>query len=86
MTDLKKKLLWQCRRGLWELDIILKPFVERSFDQLHDHDQILFQEFLKLEDIELFDILVNKVNPSQAKYFDLVGLILDKHMAGMTKG
>ena len=61
MVDLKKKILWQCRRGLWELDAILIPFVERNFDDLDSENKTLFTELLSYEDIEVFDLLVNNV-------------------------
>ncbi|HIE48806.1 MAG TPA: hypothetical protein EYF97_03730 [Gammaproteobacteria bacterium] len=80
MTDLKKKILWQCRRGLWELDIILLPFVEKEFTNLNTQDQLLFQQLLKYEDIELFDIFVNKIEPQESQFINLIQLILDKHM------
>ena len=80
MTNLKKKILWQCRRGLWELDIILLPFVEKEFTNLNKQDQLLFQQLLKYEDIELFDIFVNKIEPQENQFINLIQLILDKHM------
>ena len=80
MTDLKKKILWQCRRGLWELDQILLPFVENDFEHLIKEDQLLFQKLLQYEDIELFDIFVNKIDPIDDEFRDLTVLIIDKHM------
>lgn len=80
MTDLKKKILWQCRRGLWELDQILLPFVENDFEHLIKEDQLLFQKLLQYEDIELFDIFVNKIDPIDNEFKDLTVLIIDKHM------
>ena len=78
--DLKKKLLWQCRRGLWELDIILKPFVEKHFELLDHKNQLLFKDFLELEDIELFDIFVNKLEPNDKKFIELKDIIMKEHM------
>ena len=72
--------MWQCRRGLWELDIILLPFVEKEFTNLNKQDQLLFQQLLKYEDIELFDIFVNKIEPQESQFINLIQLILDKHM------
>ena len=80
MVDLKKKILWQCRRGLWELDAILIPFVERNFDDLDSENKSLFTELLSYEDIEVFDLLVNKINPKDKKMKPLVELILNSHM------
>ena len=60
MNELEKKILWQCRRGLWELDAILIPFVEKCFASLNDSEITQFRELLSYADIDLFDILVNK--------------------------
>ena len=83
MEDLKKKILWQCRRGLWELDAILIPFVERNFDDLDSENKTLFIELLSYEDIEVFDLLVNKINPKDEKMQPLVELILNSHMEAL---
>ena len=68
MNELEKKILWQCRRGLWELDAILIPFVENNFVDLSENEVEELKELLTYEDIEIFDILVNK------KSFENLGL------------
>ena len=65
---------------MWELDQILLPFVENDFENLKKEDQLLFQKLLQYEDIELFDIFVNKIEPKENKMKDLTLLIVDKHM------
>ena len=60
MNELEKKILWQCRRGLWELDAIFIPFVENNFAELSNEEIDSFRELLSFEDIYIFDILVNK--------------------------
>ncbi len=60
MDELEKKILWQCRRGLWELDAILIPFVEKYFTKMDKKEIDDFRKLLNYEDIEIFDILVNK--------------------------
>ena len=79
MTDLKKKILWQCRRGLWELDAILIPFVEENFNDLDTNNQKLFKELLSYEDIEIFDFLVNQKEPSDKRMKQLLDKILVSH-------
>ncbi len=80
MTDLKKKILWQCRRGLWELDAILIPFVEENFDGLDTNNQKFFQELLSYEDIEIFDLLVNQKEPVDTSMKQLVDIIIARHI------
>ena len=65
---------------MWELDQILLPFVENNFENLKKEDQLLFQKLLQYEDIELFDIFVNKIELKENKMKDLTLLIIDKHM------
>ncbi len=85
MTDLKKKILWQCRRGLWELDAILIPFVEINYDGLDNEGKEMFKQLLSLEDIEIFDLLVNKKDPKDMKIKPLIDLILSSHMKNLEK-
>jgi len=80
LTDLKKKILWQCRRGLWELDAILIPFVEENFDDLDIGNQNLFTELLSYEDVEVFDLLVNQKEPEDINIKPLVDIIIASHI------
>ena len=79
MNDLKKKILWQCRRGLWELDAIFIPFVENNFDYLEEDEITNFQRLLEYEDIEIFDILVNKKSFEDATLQPIIRKILSFH-------
>ena len=86
MTDLKKKILWQCRSGLWELDAILIPFVEKNFDDLDSDNQKLFKELLSYEDVDLFDLLVNQKEPAEVSIKKLVDIIIASHIKIMETG
>ena len=79
MNELKKKILWQCRRGLWELDAILIPFVENNFDNLEEDEISNFQRLIEYEDIEIFDILVNKKSFEDATLQPIIKKILSFH-------
>jgi len=85
LTDLKKKILWQCRRGLWELDAILIPFVEENFDNLDSNNQNLFKELLSYEDVEIFDLLVNQKEPIETSIKPLVDIIIASHIKTIEK-
>ena len=86
MTDLKKKILWQCRRGLWELDAILIPFVEENFNDLDTINQKLFKELLSYEDVEVFDLLVNQKEPVDRSIKQLVDIIIACHIKTVEAG
>ena len=78
--------MWQCRRGLWELDAILIPFVEKNLSKLTDEEINKFQQFLSYEDIEIFDILVNKKQFKESNLISIVSKIIDFHEDSLEKG
>ena len=78
-SNLQKKAYFQSRRGLQELDIILKPFVENHFSNLKKADQLSYMEFVDNEDIELLDWLVNQTKPPNS-LLKIVNLVIEKHL------
>ena len=58
-SDLHKKAYFLSRRGLQELDIIFKPFVEERFETLSDKDKLSFLDLLQKDDVDLIDWLLN---------------------------
>ena len=83
MNDLEKKILWQCRRGLWELDAILIPFVEKNFSNLEEIEIENFKKLLAYEDIEIFDILVNKKPFEDTEIGGIVSKILEFQISNL---
>ena len=83
MNELEKKILWQCRRGLWELDAILVPFVEKNFSNLEEIEIENFKKLLAYEDIEIFDILVNKKPFEDTEIGGIVSKILEFHISNL---
>ena len=58
-SNLHKKAYFLSRRGLQELDIIFKPFVEERFKTLSDEDKLCFLDLLQKDDVDLIDWLLN---------------------------
>ena len=52
MQDMKR-LRWQCRRGVKELDAVLCAFLDNNYATATVHEQCLFIELLALEDDQL---------------------------------
>ena len=52
--------MWASRRGMLELDLILQPFVENSYDSLEEDDQLRFEALLEREDQQLFMWLMKR--------------------------
>ncbi len=83
MNELEKKILWQCRRGLWELDAILIPFVEEKLDSLSEIEVEHFRELLSFEDIDMFDILVNKKAHQNEALEPIINKIINFHNSNL---
>lgn len=52
-----RRLRWQCRRALLELDLVLERFLEQDFDQLDSTDLEHFERLLALDDHDLWQLL-----------------------------
>ena len=65
------KIKYSSRRGMLELDIMLKPYIEDIYLQENLEDKKLFIEFLLAEDNDIFDWLFKNVQPPK-EYENLV--------------
>lgn len=59
----RSKLLWRCRRGTRELDVVLSGFVERRFDQLAVAEQSAFERLLEQQDPVIMDWILGRADP-----------------------
>ncbi len=71
----KNRLQWATRRGMLELDLVLKPFLDNHYDGLSDADKGLFVELLECEDQDMFTWFIDKVDPADANILRIVTII-----------
>ncbi len=57
------RLLWACRRGMLELDILLTKFLHDRYPSISSEEQKLFVRFLEENDQDLFSWLVKREKP-----------------------
>ncbi len=79
MTDkdaVKKRLVWHCRRGSKELDLILSTFVHDHYDHLNESEQQLFALLLESPDPQLAGWLHHGVQPTNQGMETIVKRIL----------
>jgi succinate dehydrogenase flavin-adding protein (antitoxin of CptAB toxin-antitoxin module) len=74
MADIDR-IRWRCRRGLLELDLILKRFMEHHFDRLEPSQRVLFSELLEETDNDLLDWALGRAEPYNPLYAPLVKLL-----------
>jgi len=73
-TDLKH-LSWRCRRGMLELDVMLKRFLNNEFERLSPEQKKNFQTLLEQEDDVLWDWLSGRLRPQEQGCMDVVNKI-----------
>jgi len=58
MSELAR-LQWQCRRGMLELDLLLRNYLENRYPIADKVEKARFAELLKLEDGELLATMLS---------------------------
>lgn len=76
-------MLWRCRRGLLELDIVLERFVDRCYDHLTANQLVIFNDLLGLTDNELLDLIIDR-SPSPSREIQELLLLMRSHSADFT--
>ena len=74
---LRKRLYWHSRRGMWELDLLLIPFLEQRYDTLASDDQKAFQQLITEEDQDLFGWLMRREWPETPHLRRIVQMIVE---------
>lgn len=76
---LRKRLYWHSRRGMWELDLLLIPFLEHCYDGLGEEDQAAYRALIEGEDQDLFAWLMQREPP--APHFQRIVTMIQQHAA-----
>jgi antitoxin CptB len=71
------RLLWRCRRGMKELDVMLERFARAALAQGSPEDRALFEQLLSLPDPLLARYLLAGETPPEVRLAQLVGRIRD---------
>lgn len=72
-----KRLMWHSRRGMLELDVLLKPFVEEAYVGLDAEDKQRYKALLDCEDADLFTWFMERIEPEDPDMARIVGVVLD---------
>ena len=71
-----KRLMWHCRRGMLELDVILLPFCSDHYLSLGEEDQRRFRDLIDCEDPELFALFMGHETAQDSEHAYMVDKIL----------
>ena len=75
MASERSKLIWRCRRGIREMDIVLQEFLEQSYDALNEPDKNAFKQLLDEADLDILNWLMGKDEPKTNELVHIVTLI-----------
>ena len=64
----KSRLIWRCRRGMREMDILLETFIEKEYDNLTLDQQRCFENFLNETDADIYSWMTGNKNTEENSY------------------
>lgn len=68
----RNRLTWQCRRGMRELDELLRMFLERGYNDLEAAECETFERLLEYPDAVLLEWLMGRMIPADMDVAKLV--------------
>lgn len=72
-----KDLLWNCRRGMKELDVAIERFMATKYKSLTIDQKQVFSDLLKTDDGELFAWLIGSYDPEDDGFKAMIKLLRD---------
>ena len=79
----KHQLVWRCRRGIRELDVLFGQFLEKEYSKLDQQEQSTFHQMLEIQDPIIMDWLFDKYKPEDEAMLRLVRSLQD--LSGINK-
>jgi antitoxin CptB len=77
-TELEvRRLRWQCRRGMLELDHLLDRFLDLGYPELSQSQRLVFVRLLAEQDQRLSDWFMSRSDPPDPELRELVRLIVE---------
>ena len=70
-----RRLLWRCRRGMKELDILLERFAREQYEAAPAEQKRAFARLLELPDPDLADYFFGHATPEEPELARLTRLI-----------
>lgn len=77
MTAETRRMLWRCRRGLLELDLVLERFVSASYAHLNPVQRQVFDGLLEMPDNDLWELVCARSECSEPQQQTILAMIND---------
>lgn len=70
-----ERIRWHCRRGMLELDLVLRAFTEQRLATLAPRELDAFRRILERPDPELLDLVMGHCDPEDTIERELIELM-----------
>ena len=70
------RIHWKCRRGMREIDLLLREFSQTKLDQLNQNELVMFEEILNYDDQKLYDFIFKKTSLDKNLHEDFINKFL----------
>ncbi|AHE67081.1 succinate dehydrogenase assembly factor 2 [Legionella oakridgensis] len=74
-SEKRAKIIWHCRRGMLELDLILNRFMEKQFEFLSSNQVEAFEKLLSCQDPDIYAWLMGYEQPKDRELIDIVAIV-----------
>lgn len=75
----RSKIIWHCRRGMLELDLLLTQIIEKRLDIMSAEQIALFEHLLTHTDPEIYAWLMGHEEPPEGEVRKIVKFIQSEH-------
>jgi len=79
--NMRSRLLWRCRRGTKEMDVLLQKYLEQEYDELSAEQQALFEQFLEEQDPDIYAWITGANSPGNNSYLPLIQQLQNIHVS-----
>ena len=70
------RIKWKCRRGMRELDLLLREFAAKNLEKLDETNINILDEVLDYDDQSLFDYIFKNISLSNYEHEDFIDKFL----------
>ena len=72
------RIHWKCRRGMREIDLLLREFSKNSLEKLNDDQLLLFEDILNYDDQSLYDFIFKQESLGSDVHEEFISKYLKK--------
>ena len=72
------RIHWKCRRGMREIDLLLREFSKNSLEKLNDDQLLVFEEILNYDDQSLYDFIFKQESLGNDLHEEFISRYLKK--------